>query len=126
MKRFWLGMGLLGLLLGLSLLSAWGMDTLCSPIGQKLNAAAQAAQEANWEQALQQSAAARQRWEGQRKAIASFTLHDPLEEVDALFEALDIFSQQKDAIHFSEYCAQIASLTEAIAEAQSLGWWNIL
>ena len=49
-----------------------------------------------------------------------------LEEVDALFEALDIFSQQKDAIHFSEYCAQIASLTEAIAEAQSLGWWNIL
>ena len=126
MKRFWLGIGLLSLILSISLLSAWGMAALCSPIGQKLNAAAQAAQGADWEQALQHSAAARQRWEHQRKAIASFTLHDPLEEVDSLFEALDIFSQQRDATHFAEYCAQIASLTEAIAEAQSLGWWNIL
>ena len=126
MKRFWLGAALLCLLLALSLTAALGMERLCSPIARELDLAAQYAQAGAWEQALSQSRSARQRWERHRKAVASFTLHDPLEEVDALFEALEIFSQQRDATHFAEYCAQIESLTEAITEAQSATWWNIL
>ena len=126
MKRFWLGAALLFLLLGLGFFSAGATSHICEPLGQQLEQGAQLAQQQQWQQALKLSRQAQQRWEQNHKAVAAVSSHEPMEEVDALFEALEIFARQRDALRFAEYCARIASLTEAIAEAQSATWWNIL
>ena len=126
MKRFWLGLSILSALLGLAITSAVGMRRICAPLTAQLEDAAKAVQAEQWEQALALSDSARMRWEHFRRVSASVTNHEPMEEVDALFDTLEILSHQKDPVRFAESCARLATLTDAISEAQAIYWWHIL
>lgn len=125
MKRFWLGLGILSLLIVLGIVTTVGMNRICRPISKQLNSAAQAAQMGNWEEALPMAHQAQNRWNRFRRISASVTNHEPMEEADAMFQTLFVFSQQKDAVHFSECCVHLGSLMDAIGEAQSVYWWTI-
>lgn len=126
MKRFWLGVILLCVLLAAGVIATVGMARIYDPLSENLDRAATAAQEGNWEQALQFSGQARQRWEKWHDMSAAVTDHEPMEEVDMLFCSLDIFARQRDVIHFTDCCAQLASLTDAIGGSQAIYWWNVL
>lgn len=126
MKRFWLGVAILTLLLSFGIAATLGADRVCNPVVSALEAAATAIQEENWEQADLCTKQARQRWEQYRSALAALSDHTPMEEVDAQFRALEIYARQKDQIRFADCCARLSSLTGAIAEAQSIIWWNLL
>ncbi len=126
MKRLWLGIGVLLVLLGLGLGAIGAINGICGPISGDLKAAARAAQGENWEEALTLSQRARDRWERWAHVSASLTNHEPMEQIEALFQALEIYGRQRDSLGFSDCSARLASLTEAIAEAQGVYWWSIL
>lgn len=126
MKRFWLGTAVLAALLALGIATTVAVDRFCQPISQELTRAEQAARAGQWSQAGQLSDRARQRWEQHRALHAAVTNHEPMEEIDALFRQLDIYTAEGDSLRFAECCARLASLTEAIAEAQAICWWNLL
>ncbi len=126
MNRLWLGLCILAVLLGLGGVTTYGMDRICTPIADKLSSAAELVQNEQWEQASALSYQARQRWEQWHDLTASVTDHDPMEEVDALFAALEIFAKEKDTLRFAECCARLSALSQAIGEAQSAYWWSIL
>lgn len=126
MKRLWLGIILLSVLLAAGVIATVGMARIYDPLSESLDRAATAAQEGNWEQALQFSDQAQHRWKKWHNVSAAVTDHEPMEEVDMLFRSLDIFARQQDVIRFADCCARLAALTEAIGESQAIYWWNVL
>ena len=122
MKRFWVGVAITALLLGLGITVTVGMHRICLPISQALE---QAAHAEDWASALALSRRARADWERWQQLSAAVTDHEPMEEIDALYHALEIYAKHEDVLRFSEACAQLSSMTEAIAESQSVNWWHI-
>lgn len=126
MKRLWLGVGILAALLALGIVSTVGMGRVCGPVSQNLASAADCVQEGQWEQAVALSQQARGQWERWRDITASLTDHEPMEEVDSLFAALEIYAGEGDSLRFADCCARLSALTDAIGEAQAIYWWSIL
>lgn len=126
MKRFWLGVGILVLFLAIGLLTTQGFQALFQPLSDTLHQASDAVQEGKWEQAEALAQKARQQWDKYRNITAALTNHEPMEETEAMFNVLDVYVRQRDKTRFAQCCAQLAALTEAIGESQSICWWNLL
>ena len=121
MKRVWFALILMLLLAAGGIAITWRMDRICQPLAQALEQA-ETAEEA---EAVRLCAEARAGWERSRKFVAAVTDHEPMEEVDALFDSLEVYLRHGDKLHFSQSCAQLASQLKALGEAQGVGWWNI-
>ena len=125
MKHLWIGLALLALLLGAGGLATVGMDRICEPLGQDLTQAADRVQAGEWDQAISLAESSHNRWTKYRNLCASITNHEPMEEVDMLFDSLQIFADARDPVRFADCCARLSALTDAISEAQALVWWNV-
>lgn len=125
-RRFFLGIGLLILLLAASLAGAWGMRTVHSPAEQELERAAVLALENNWEQATMLAEQACRRWEASRKLTASLADHSPMDQVEQLIEELRVYAAAGELPHFAACCAQLRILMRAMYDAHSGTWWNFL
>lgn len=126
MKRCWIGLGLLLVLLAGGLLVAWYMGDCHREIGAELEKAARYARQENWEEA---SDAAEDAWEDWQEAwhfSAAFADHAPMEEIDAMFAQLDTYLTARDAVSFSALCAQLSRYLEAMGDAHALNWRNLL
>lgn len=88
MKRFWLGIGIMVVLLGLGIGAQVWMDALHTPCAAELEQAAQEALQDNWSQALLLAEQASSRWEQTKKVISSLADHTPMDEVDMLLAEL--------------------------------------
>lgn len=126
MKRFWLGLGILLSLTVLGIVATVGSQRICSPISKDLLLASQTALDGDWGRAEAFAEAAGKRWNTYRNLTASVINHEPMEEIEALFHSLQVYSQQKDALCFADCCRRLSSLTSAIGESQVLQWWNVL
>ncbi len=126
MKRLWLGVSVLAVFLAISLLLSWYMPGLHRELSDTLSAAAQAAEKSDWEEATRLAIGAKQRWERSRHFVASFTGHQPLENLDSLFEELEIYRAAKLSVDYAATCVQLSQLCLAIAESHCLTWWNLL
>lgn len=126
MKRLWLGVGILAVLVSLGVASTVGVGRVCEPLSQNLASAADQVQAGKWEQAVTLSQQSRARWERWHHIIAALTDHEPMDEVDSLFAALEIYARENDRIRFADCCARLSALIEAIGEAQAVYWWSIL
>ena len=126
MKRLWLGVAVLAVFLAASLLLSWYLPGLHREIAQELSAAAKAVEKSDWEEATRLAGGAKQRWERCRHFVASFTDHEPLENMDSLFEELEIYRTEKLPIDYAATCIQLSQLCLAIAESHCLTWWNLL
>ena len=118
MTRFWLGAAILAVLLGLGIGITVAVDRFCDPISADLSRAAAVVQQNRWEQAQKLSDGAQQRWQKHRALHAAVSNHEPMEQIDALFEQLKIYSRAGDSLRFAECCAQLASLTAALGESR--------
>jgi len=49
-----------------------------------------------------------------------------MDEIDSLFAQLEVFRQAGLWGDFSACCRRLSRLIEAMAEAHSLTWWNLL
>ncbi|MBO7184350.1 MAG: DUF4363 family protein [Oscillospiraceae bacterium] len=126
MKRFWLGVLILLLLLSGSLLINTSMRRIHTAISQDLAEAADAAMAKNWEQAFHLARSAMHRWDRYHRFTAAFADHTPMDDLDALFVQLPVFAQQREDPHFAATCLELSFLATAIAESHRLTWWNLL
>ncbi len=125
-KRFWLGMGLLALLMALGIGSGLFSKTVQSPVAQDLHQAGESALREDWEQVRILSNQARERWERWRPLTAVFADHTPLEEIDSSFTALEVYLQWENALSFQAASQELGCMIDAVWEAQSLHWWSFL
>lgn len=126
MKRSKFGLGILLALLVLGAVSAWMMVRLLEPVAETVGQAGEAALRQDWSAAEALSGAVRQTWDRRFPFFASFSDHEPMEEINGLFAQLEIYARSRDPQNFAAICAQLAKDLEAMGEAHSLKWWNLL
>lgn len=126
MKRLWFGVGLLLLLLLGTLGVTWQMERIHGPVSTRLEQASQLAQQGNIDAAAQLAQEAQAQWKKHWHFSATFADHNPMEEADGLFAELDAYLQAGDTAEFTAACAHLARLTQAMAEAHGVNWWNLL
>ena len=126
MKRCRFGAGLLILLLILGAASAWAMGTGSDPVVRLARQAEAAALEEDWAAALARVAEAEELWERHFAFWATLSDHEPMEQINGLFAQLAVYARCRDAVNFGAVCALIAETVEAMGEAHSLKWRNLL
>ncbi len=126
MKHFWLGAGILLFFLISGLLTSFAFARIHEPLSEALEDAAEAAMEGDWEKAVFFANTATSRWKKYRALTAAVADHAPLEEMDAAFEVLDIYTELGWWGEFAALCAQLSQMASAMAESQAALWWNLL
>lgn len=126
MKRLWLGVAILAILLGIGIATTVFARQTHGNISQTLDLATNAALRGKWQEAKALSAEAKSTWESTRKITASLADHEPMEEIDDLFSQMEIYMVTRQQIPFAACCASLAVLTDAIGEAQAINWWSLL
>jgi len=124
-KRSYLGLGLLALLLLLSVLTSRRMENIHLPLSHGLERAARLALEEDWESADTLLDNVRTEWEKSAPFIAALTDHSPMESLKAHFSQLAVCRQLRDRAGFAALCAEMACQLEAISEAQQLTLKNL-
>ena len=114
-KRFYWGLGILPLFLALGLLVSYAITQIQQPIAASFSQAAQAAVEGDLETGIALADQAKQRWLRYRAVVASVADHSQLDSIEQLLGEAQIFAETWDAEHFAACCAQLAQLTQALA-----------
>lgn len=126
MKRLWLGVAILLILLLAGIGSTVFMARFHSTLAQDLEGACQAAARGDWENALADVERAENRWQRSKRAAAALADHEPLEQVDNMFAQIRLYGQMKLAADYAAACVHLSELARALGESQSLFWWNLL
>ncbi len=126
MKRYWFGLILMVLLLVCGLLATLYMGRCHSAAAGLLEEAGAQASAGNWQQGIARANLAKGQWDSSWHISAVFADHEPMEEIDSLFAQLALYAEKKEKLSFCALCAQLSSLLEAIGDAHSLTWWNLL
>ena len=124
MKRFIIGISVLGALLAGSLAAEGRMEQLYRPVQEHLEQAVRLSAEGATEAAAASLERAKELWHRGWKFMAAFADHEPMEEVDDLFSAVSAYSPE--SAEFGAYCAQLLRRTAAVIRDQTLSWWNLL
>ena len=126
MKRGWLGIGLLALLLLIGIALQLGMDSIHGHCAQKLEQAADAALREDWDSAVSLAQQAYESWKAGYSITAAVADHAPMDEVDRMYAELGVYARRQETVHFAASCAQLAKLTQAVAEAHRFSLRNLL
>lgn len=126
MKRLWIGIIILVILLGLGIGTTIFALRTNNSISEKLEQASEAALKGKWTEAKQLSLEAKDKWESCRKGTASIADHEPMEEIDDLFSQMEVYSKTRQQIPFSACCASLSVLIKAVGEAHAINWWSLL
>ncbi len=126
MKRLWIGILFLAVMLAGGAGIRLGMESLQQEISQQLDSASQQALEGELSQAKARAQEAQRLWEKYRDLVAAVTDHGPMEEMDTLFSQLPIFEKADSAMNYAAVCSELSMLMQAIGENQALHWWGVL
>lgn len=124
MKRSWIGFSLLVFLLVLSLIVTGFMTRIHESIELDLQQTSRCALAGDWESAELFRHKAFRTWKKWEHFRACFADHNPVEDIDADFAALEIYLQTREAISCSALCSSMAKQVAAVGEAHELVWWN--
>lgn len=126
MKRMWVGIALLGLLLLLGVFLWCFLGGIFRGISRDMEQAAAAIEQTDWDTAFALTDRAQRSWEKYHHFTASFTDHAPLEQMDSLFSQLPIYARQSLWADYASECTRISCVADAIREVHILTWWNLL
>lgn len=126
MTRFRIGLGLLAILLALGILTQSGLQHQQAPIVQALEQAADFALADNWHSARIEADRAATAWQKGWKITAALADHQPLEDIDGMLAQLEILARKEETADFAAACRDLARRMQAVADAHSLSWWNLL
>ena len=126
MKRLWLGLAILLILLMVGIGATVFMARFHNALSSDLEEAGEAVAEGDWTVALAMAEQAEERWERGKRAAAAFADHEPLEQVDNVFAQIRLYGQMKLEADYGAACIHLAELVRALGESHSLFWWNLL
>ena len=125
MKKLWIGIGILLVLLALGIASSMVTRHVHGDLADRLEQAASLSPQ-DWDSANALADSARASWEQHQHWIAALVDHEPLEEISGLFDQLALSQRSHDPIEFAAVCLQIASICTMLEESHSPYWWNLL
>ena len=126
MLRLWIGIGILAILLAMGIGLLWGSGVFFEELSQDLQQAGDFALAGNWQAAGEKVEKSREKWEAYRPFWASFTDHEPVEQMQNLFAQLELYRTRQLEVEFAAVCRNLVHVAEAIDESHSLKWWSIL
>ena len=126
MKRLWIGVAFLVLLLGGSLALLVFSGGFYRDFSAALDEASALALEENWTEAIEKVQFCQKKWEKNQHFLAAFTDHEPIEQVESRFSQLEIYGEHRLRVDFAAVCQQLRHCAEAIDESHSLKWWTVL
>lgn len=126
MKRLWIGVIILVVLLGAGIGTTVFAVRTQSSISEKLAKASEAALRGEWKTARLLALDAQEKWESLRHGTAAIADHEPMEEIDDLFSQMEIYLLTRQQIPFAACCASLSVLTNAIGESHAVNWWSLL
>lgn len=124
MKRIWIGIGILTVLLALVVGVQTAMRRIHLPIEEDLIRARNAALAGDWEKATAHADRARKRWEDYHELTATVADHSPMDELDTLFAELTVYGRERETPHFAATCSAAAQIAEAMADAHAIKLGN--
>jgi hypothetical protein len=125
-KRFYLGLGILLVILALGIGVAAGMKVIHQPVKDLLTQAADQALEENMEQALPLAQKAYARWQRYHSITASLADHSPMDDTDTLFQELLVYGRMEEIPHFAACCRELTVMVEAMYDAHAFLLKNLL
>ena len=125
-KRFYLGTGILVFLLVLGLLTGRSMAQFSEETAAFLEQAEAAILSGNTQTGTELAQQARRLWQKRWHLAALVADHSPMDEIDGLFAQMEFFAKTEDLPRLGACCARVAELVEAVADAHTLRWWNVL
>lgn len=126
MRRMWIGIGLLVVLLAVGIGLTGAFTGLHQPLAEQLEQTSQAALAEDWETAAALLTDSAARWQRCHRFTAAVADHGPMEEIDGVFAELEALLCQQDTGAFAAGCARLSSLTRSLAQSQCVTWWNLL
>ena len=126
MKRIWIGIALLVLLLGAGIRTSGFMKEAHLPVARDLRRAGELALEEQWGPAQAFASRGQKQWQKKWPVIAAVADHEPMDEIDALFAQLEVYAGEEDRLAYSAACAHLRSLLEALGQSHSFNWWNLM
>ena len=126
MKRIWIGIILLALLLGAGFWISGFMKETHLPVAQDVRRAGELALQEQWGPAQAYAKRGQALWKKKWPMIAAIADHEPMDEIDALFAQLNIYAEVKEEIAYSAVCAHLSSLLEALGQSHNCNWWNLM
>ena len=126
MLRLWIGIGILAILLAMGIGLLWGSGVFFEELSQDLEQAGELALAGNWQAAEEKAEKGREKWEQYRRFWASFTDHEPVEQMQNLFSQLELYQARQLEVDFAAICRNLVHLAEAIDESHGLRWWSVL
>ncbi len=124
MKRSWIGLGLLLVLLAGGIGSTWGMTQIHNQVEEDLKQAADRTLAGDWDGAGEAFLRAWGSWKEMEHFRACFADHTPVEEIDGKFELIRVYWQYKEDAAFAAECQELARKAAAVGEAHEFVWWN--
>ena len=125
-RQLWIGVGILLVLLGIGLLLTVFVENACSPIAALLEQAGNLTEEGDWEAAAMLVHSAQRQWKHSWHKIATLADHAPMDEIDGLFAQTLAYAKEGAEADLTANCRRLASLIQAVFEAHSLTWWNLI
>ncbi len=125
MKRLWLGVGVLIVLLGVGI---WAMEyaqKMHGQLSEVLEEASRAAMVGDWQQVTEKEAQARKKWEKGWGITAALSDHTELDEIDAGFARLEVYCRDRHGTDFAAESAALARQVAALGEGHRLSWQNL-
>lgn len=126
MRRFWIGVGLLAVLLAAGMWTGSRMRRTHMPCVADLENAAACAMAEDWTAAGALSGRAKEGWQNSWHLSASMANHQRMDEIDALFEELEIYRAREETSAYCAGCMYLAELLRDLGESFRLSWWNLL
>lgn len=126
MARFYLGVFLLLFFLILGLWVGNTLENIHTEIADTLTTAANVALSGDLTEAEKLALSAKKEWEKSWHGSATVADHEPMDEIDGLLAQLSCFARTGNVSDFAAGCTRCSLLVQAISEAHSLTWWNLL
>ncbi len=126
MKRFWIGISILALLLACGWAVAAYTKQTFLPISRDLELASEAAITMGQTEAEQLAGQAYANWLRCRDWTSAVADHEVLEEINSLFAEIQVYAAAEDMVSFSAVCAYLSGVTQAVAESHQSIWQNLL
>ena len=126
MKRGWLGVAILLIFLALGFMTAEAMENAHRPTQVLLEQAANATLSGEFDRGVALGMEAKSRWERHWNGTAAVADHSPMDDVDALFAEMEIYAKAGEEPHFAACCQELSRRLQAMAEAHTFSWWNVL
>lgn len=126
MRRLWISVGLLLLLLGGSLFNAWYAKELTDTMGEQLRLAQQMTETGRWEQALALTQEVYDQWESRHFYLHSTMRHSDTDQILRGFRTVMEYLRLQEPDQYNAANADLITQLELLAEMEQPSVVNVL